>query len=206
MTAAPAPASGAGGRSGRRPSCRARTHDRSGRSADPSARCPCARARARVAATRLPLESGQVDGPQHGRRRLIDRGRPRLVGEERRHGAPWCDAGVAGQARADSTDGRSHTRADDGLRGGAVGEPGTELIQVGRRCRRSSSGPGRAPDPRPSDAAPRSRSRSWRMRGRSSWAEPIGLVDDHRLAIEPGDPCPQEVVVEDRVVVLLRGR
>ena len=34
--------------------------------------------------------------------------------------------------------------------------------------------------------------------------EPVGLVDDHDLAREPADPCPQEVVMERGVVVLLR--
>ena len=36
--------------------------------------------------------------------------------------------------------------------------------------------------------------------------QPIGLVEHDHLAIEPGQPLGEEVVVEDRVVVLLRVR
>ena len=153
---------------------------------------PRARARARVAATACRSRPGRSTARRTARVASSMAVARAAVGQERRRVTLGIDTGVMRQVTSEVDGRRGDPRADDRLGRGAVGEPGAELVDVGRRCRRRHQDRDTASGRRRSIARPRSASRSRRIRGRSVAGQAIGLVDDDGLAVEPRDPRSQE--------------
>ncbi len=167
----------------------------------------------------LALQPGQVDRSQDGRR---DR-RGRAGASGRRPGtalAGRCGSmpGVGGQASGEVHDRGRDAGPDDGLGGHPVAAARRETPR-GRRSWRAAAGRGGGQD----DGHDRGPGAAAAVGARAACRHPghvglqvqsdlpairrgqaVGLVEDHDLAGQPGQPRPQEVVVEGRIVVLLR--